>query len=157
MQAISLARALQIKKRLAGRLTKANAELVAYNSQVVGDDEVDVQAIDTLRKSLVKALLDLKVAIFRANVESGIQAKVVLIGEKRAEAALLATVPTRHGKVQVYAGHPATDYKAYLRKSDVDKRVRELEVEIDDLQQEINEINATKKIEINDDVIKLTR
>jgi hypothetical protein len=156
MPNLSLARALQIKKRLTGRLAKANAELTSYNSQVAGEDEVDVKKIDVERKSLVAAILFLKNAIHKANVEAGIQAKVFNIGEKRAEATLLQTLPTRHGNVATYRAE-AVEYKAYLRKTDVDQMIRTLEAEIDDLQQEINEANATKKIELPSEIVALTR
>lgn len=154
---ITLARALQIRKRLAGRLTQVTTDCTSYNSYVVGQDEVNVEQLFKDREALIQALLDLKIALHKANVQSGVQAKVFQIGELRSEVTFLRSLNTRHGKFREYHATEPTEYRAHLRKSDVDKKVKALEVQIDDLQSEINELNASRKIDVPSSVVTLAR
>jgi hypothetical protein len=104
MAEITLAKALKIKNRLAGRLAKAQADIQAYNSVPQGQaDQVNVPALMQARAELVGALVGLKAAINDANREA--QRDIYDLAEKKATAQFLAGVNTRHGVVRAEARH----------------------------------------------------
>src|SRR5258707_15203720 len=100
---ITLAKALKLKNRLAGRLAKIDTDLQAYNSVQVGSDQPDIRALYAERAILVARLIDLKVAIQAANVP--MQRTICEMGEQKSLIALLAKLNTKHGSsVEGYAG-----------------------------------------------------
>src|SRR5262249_30226663 len=95
MAEITLAKALKVKNRLAGRLAKVQADIQAYNSVPAGQaDQVNVPALMKTRAELVGALVALKTAINDANREA--QREVSDLAEKKATAQFLAGVTSRH-------------------------------------------------------------
>ena len=96
LQEITLAKALKVKNRLAGRLAKAQADIQAFNSVPEGQaDQVNVPALMQTRAELVGALVALKTAINYANREA--QRDIYDLAEKKATAQFLAGLNTRHG------------------------------------------------------------
>ena len=73
MQAITLAKALKVKNRLAGRLAKVQTDIQTYNSVLEGQaDQVNVTALVQTRDELVEALVTVKTTINEANRETGL-------------------------------------------------------------------------------------
>jgi DNA repair exonuclease SbcCD ATPase subunit len=145
---ISLAKALKLKSRLAGRVTKLTEDIKAYNSVQDGAEAVDVKARFAERAEAVARLTDLKAAISRANLP--IQKAIFELAERKAEVALLNELPTKNGVYQ--EGYPtagAVTYVAQLRKADVDARAAELEAEIDRLQDRLDEFNHETTIAVD--------
>lgn len=136
---LSLSKALKVKNRLAGRLAKINSTIMTYNCAVEGRKEVDVAEQDKLRASLSAALVDLKAAIYDAN--RGIYRSIILIGEKKGDVDFLSGLNTKHGSEPSYQG-TVVNYVSVIQKQEVDKRVKQLEKEIDDLQDQIDKYNA---------------
>jgi len=151
---LSLSKALKVKNRLAGRLAKVNLTVATYNCTVEGrKDEVDVKELDTQRTALVAALVDLKTSIYEAN--KGIYRAIILIGEKKGEVEFLSGLNTKHGTEPSYQGTTVT-YVSVIQKQEVDKRVKQLEREIDDLQDQIDKYNAEpERIRIDASVLEL--
>lgn len=152
---LSLSKALKIKNRLAGRLAKTNLSIAQYNCTVEGrKDEVDVKALDKERTSLVAALVELKTSIFEAN--KGIYRSIILIGEKKGEVEFLNGLNTKHGtEPHGYQAQPVT-YVSVIQKAEVDKRVKQLEKEIDELQDAIDKYNAeAERIRVSESVMEL--
>lgn len=144
---LTLAKALKLKNRLAGRLAKVDSDLENYNSVLAGSDQPDIRAIYEGRRALVAQLIELKVAINAAN--QPIQRTIFRLGELKSEIALLGKLSTKHGTVvEGYAG-VQTQYVAHFRKADVDRRVRELEVEVDRLQEELDAFNYRTTISLD--------
>lgn len=138
--AISLAKALKVKNRLAGRLAKVTSNIAAYNSMVQGrTTEANVADAVNERELLVKALINLKTAIYEGN--RGIYRQIISIVEKKGEVQFLNALNTRNGSEPGYQGQDIV-YVATLKKAEVDKRIKKLEKEIDDLQDEIDKYNA---------------
>jgi len=95
LQEITLAKALRIKNRLAGRLAKVQADIEAYNSVPEGQaGQVNVPALMKTREELVEALVGLKTAINEANRE--VQRDIYDLAEKKATAQFLGSVNPRH-------------------------------------------------------------
>lgn len=145
---ITLTKALKLKNRLAGRVTKLTQDVQNYNSVQDGAETVDVRARFAERAAVVGQLTDLKAAISRANLP--IQKAIFELAERKAEVALLAGLNTKHG---VYKeGYPTggdVTYVARLRKADVDELVAKLEAEIDRLQDRLDGFNHTTVVEVD--------
>jgi predicted nucleic acid-binding Zn-ribbon protein len=152
---LSLSKALKLKNRLAGRLAKTNLTIAQYNCTVDGrKDEVNIKELDTQRTALVAALVDLKTSIYEAN--KGIYRNIILIGEKKGEIEFLSGLNTKHGtEPHGYQSQQVT-YVSVIQKTDVDKRVKQLEKEIDALQDKIDEYNAQpERIRVSESILDL--
>ena len=154
-QGITLAKALKVKNRLAGRLAKVQADIQAFNSVPAGQaDQVNVPAFMQTREELVGALVSLKTAINDANREA--QRDIYELAEKKATAQFLAGVNTRHGpQPAVYPNTTEVSYVAALKKADVDALVLRLEKEIDQLQDRLDQFNHVHKIEVDGRILEL--
>jgi hypothetical protein len=155
MAEITLAKALKVKNRLAGRLAKVQADIQAYNSVPQGQaDQVNVPALMKARDELVGALVALKAAINEANREA--QRDIYLLAEKKATAQFLAGVNTRHGpQPPVYPSTIEVNYVAALKKGDVDGLVAGLEKEIDQLQDRLDQFNHDCRVEVDGRTLEL--
>ena len=155
MAEITLAKALKVKNRLAGRLAKVQADIQAYNSVPEGQaDQVNVPALMQTREELVEALVNLKTAINDANREA--QRDIYDLAEKKATAQFLAGLNTRHGpQPAVYLNTTEVSYVAALKKADVDGLVAGLEKEIDQLQDRLDQFNHDRRIEVDGRALEL--
>jgi hypothetical protein len=136
---ISLAKALKLKNRLAGRLAKLDTDLETYNSVLAGSDQPDIKSIYAERATLVAHLVELKIVINAAN--QPMQRTIVELGEVKSQVALLRRMSTKHGTVVEGYHGVETQYIAQFRKGDVDREVRRLEREIDRLQDQLDGFN----------------
>jgi hypothetical protein len=155
MAEISLAKALKVKNRLAGRLAKVQADVQAYNSVPAGQaDQVNVPALMQARDELVGALIALKAAVNEANRE--VQRDIYLLAEKKATAQFLGCVSTRHGpQPPQYPSTVEVVYVAALKKAEVDALVAGLEKEIDRLQDRLDQFNHEHRIEVDGRTLEL--
>jgi hypothetical protein len=155
LQEITLAKALKVKNRLAGRLAKVQADIQAFNSVPEGQaGQVNVQALVKTREELVEALVSLKTAINEANREA--QRDIYDLAEKKATAQFLAGVNTRYGpQPAVYPSTTEVNYVAALKKADVDAQVVRLEKEIDRLQDKVDHFNHVRKVEVDGRILEL--
>ena len=154
MATITLAKTLKLKNRLAGRLSKVQTDIELYNSTLKDNEKtVDVPALVQLRRQLVDSLIELKHKLFEANV--GIQRKLITLGELKAELVWMQGLNTRNGVERHSYQNTAVEYFAVIKKADVDSRSKEIEALIDTLQDEIDNYNYTKKIELPDVILNL--
>jgi hypothetical protein len=148
---ISLAKALKVKNRLAGRLARLDADLKKYNCTLEGSDRPDVPALYEARRALVDRLIELKAGISAAN--GPIQRAIYELAEAKALLKLLGELNTTHGKVvQPYQTAEAV-YVAQLRQADVEREVRRLEAEADHLQDRIDAFNHQALIRVEADTL----
>lgn len=149
---LTLAKALKLKNRLAGRLAKLDSDLESYNSVIAGSDQPNIRAIYEERRGLVTQLVEIKVAINAANQPA--QRTIFRLGELKSQIALLGKMSTKHGTmVEGFAG-THLQYVAQFRKVDVDRLVRELEVEIDRLQEELDAFNYRTTISLDAELLR---
>src|SRR3954454_24668257 len=159
-EAVTLAKVLSVKNRLAGRLSQARTNIETYNSVLAGqrDDEgrttVDVRAEYERLLMLQEGLVAVKAAIQRAN--GGVYEDVLRLGEKKPLIQMLAELNTKHGSEPGYNGVEYR-YSATILKPEVLVMVRRLEGEIDKLQDKLNQYNATTTVEIPAAVLDLAR
>jgi hypothetical protein len=138
---ITLAKALKLKNRLAGKVAKLTQTVQTYNSTQQTGEQIDVRVAYAERADLVRRLADLKYAIARANAP--IQHDIFDLAELKAEVALLAALNTKHGTF--LEGYPTAGQVAYVaqfRKADVDAMTDALETRIDALQDKLDTFNA---------------
>lgn len=148
MPAISLAKALKLKNRLAGRLAKVQEDITTYNSVLEEQKgKIDVDTLCKLRDEIAEALVILKTKIVMANGE--IQVDLIRMGEYKSKLNWLKSIPVRDGKERHGYQNTEVLWTATLKKDDVDKENRKLEAEIDAIQDKVDSFNHTKKIEVD--------
>lgn len=145
---ITLAKALKLKNRLAGKVAKLTQTVQTYNSTQESAERIDVRAAFAERADLVARLTDLKAAVARANAP--IQKDIFTLAELKAEVTLLAGLNTKHGTVM--EGYPTAGqvtYVAQFRKTDVDALTDALEARIDALQDKLDTFNTQTLIGVD--------
>jgi hypothetical protein len=151
---VALAKSLQIKKRLVGRLARVESDIYAYNSTLEEQaGKVDIAKAVELRKAIKLALLELKNALYKGNAK--IQARLYELAEKKADVLFYNAINTHDGKERHGYQNTEVSYKAIIKKADVDAAIKTLESEIDQLQDEVNVYNYSTKIELPQSVLDL--
>jgi len=153
---INLAKALKLKNRLAGRLVTAQGKILKYNSMPEGrTDEVNVRELDKEQLQLIDAIVSLRTAIYQANI--GIYREIEEIKQKKLQLQFIQRLSTRNGtEPNLYGGDASTTYVAVIQQAEVDKRVKELERDVDALQDKIDNYNAVSaRVEIDDTILTL--
>lgn len=159
-ETLTLAKALSVKNRLAGRLAQAQTNVQTYNSMHAGlvDDAgktgLDVRAEFTRYLALQDALVVVKTTIQRANV--AVVEDILRLGELKARVQLLANLNTKHGTEPAYNGVEYR-YVATLSKAEVQDLTRRLEADIDQVQDRLNAYNATTQVELPTTALELAR
>ncbi len=149
---VTIARALKEKNRLAGRLAQIRALIGKENSREKNVPRgIDVQASFEVAKVLKQRLVDVKAAIAAAN--KPIVAKIVELDEMKAEIAWLNGLETREGvfKQANYGGIVTEEYDAVIKKADLLEELKKLQKRADELQDALDEFNASTKVEIEMD------
>src|SRR5262249_26594417 len=149
---ITLARALKLKSRLAGRLAKLDNDFENYNSLPTGTDRPDLKALYPEREKLVARIIELKVALNALN--QPMQRTIFALGEAKPLVALLTRTSTKHGTVVEGYHASEIEYTAQFRKGDIDREVRRLEVVIDRLQEQLDAFNHRTVIGIDADLLR---
>ena len=145
---ISLAKALKLKNRLAGRLNRVQEDIRGNNSVLLEQrDQTDVKKMLTERDALSEYLIELKTKIAFANNE--IQERLIRIGEYKSQLTWLSSLPTRDGVERHSYQNTELTWVAAVKKSDVLDQTKKLEAMIDQMQDEIDGYNYTKKIEVS--------
>ena len=145
---ITLAKALKLKNRLAGKIAKLTLTVQTYNSTQGTAEQIDVRAAFAARADLVARLTDLKHAVARANAP--IQRDIFDLAELKAEVTLFAALNTKHGTV--LEGYPTSGqvtYVAQFRKADVDAMTNALETRIDAIQDKLDTFNAQTLVAVD--------
>lgn len=156
---VTLAKALSIKNRLAGRLAQAKVNFETYNSVLAGQKEegastVDVRAEYARFLELQEGLVVVKAAIQRANVP--IYEDVLRLAEKKALLQMLNGLNTKQGTEPGFGGIEFR-YAATIQKPEVLEIVRRIETEVDEIQDKLSQFNALTTVEIARAVLDLAR
>jgi hypothetical protein len=145
---ITLAKALKLKNRLAGKLAKLMQTVQLYNSTQQTAEQIDVRAAFTERAELVRQLTELKVTIARTNAP--IQRDIFDLAELKAEVTLLTGLNTKHGTfLEGYPNAGQVSYVAQFRKTEVDAMIDALETRIDTLQDKLDTFNAQALVAVD--------
>jgi hypothetical protein len=157
---VTVSKALKMKNRLAA-LIKEKGSNIKENNSIVKDGvrQVDIHNEIENRNKAVDALISLKTAIYRSNMD--IQEKVFRLAELKSEIAFWDEVPCDEGLCQPKSGRRSDFYHAYgkkdyremttvMRFEDLQKRKHNLIAQIDMIQDELDLHNHTTKIDIPD-------
>lgn len=145
---MKIAKALKIKNRLAGELNRIKALIERENSQLLANFN------ENKMKELSESFYNTKADLIRLKAKiqmktAPISEKLIAIAETKDEMSFFQSLDTKDGEsiVTRYGTEPNTIvYKAYYTQDDVDKKVVEIQAQIDNLQDEIDEYNATTSI-----------
>jgi hypothetical protein len=159
-ESLTLAKALSVKNRLAGRLAQARGHIEAYNSVLAGqrtaerNETVDVRAEYNRYRKLQDGLIVVKAVIQRVN--EPVYEDVLQLGELKSVIQMLTCLNTRHGTEPGYNGVEFR-YVAEIKKPEALEIIRKLEAEIDVIQDKLNQFNASTQVEIPAWILDLAR
>ena len=119
-----------------------------------GKATVDVRAEYARYRKLQDGLIVVKAAIQRANLP--IYEDILQIGELKSVIQMLSGLDTKHGTEPGYNGVEFR-YSAVMLKPEALGIIRELEAQIDAIQDKINEFNTLTRIEIPAWILDLAR
>lgn len=145
---IQLAKGLKLQKRLAGRFNEVSSKIQLKNS-VLKEQQADTKVVESLlaqKTALSNAIVDLKAALYAGN--SGVQNQLYALAEKKGEADFYRGLNTRSGIERHSYQNTSVEYVAFITEEVAQVRVRELEGEIDKMQDSIDEYNHTTRITI---------
>lgn len=153
---ITLAKALAVKNRLAGRLVQAHGNIQGNNSLLIGRraSALDVRAELARYEAIQGALVAVKTAIQRAN--GPIVERIFELAEIKSRIALLSVLETKHGAEPGFNGMEFV-YDATIQQPEVLELVRGLEARSDRVQDELNAYNAATTVEIATATLDLAR
>ena len=143
---MTIKQALKEKNRLIKAIDDEFKKVYSYNSI----DEGNVRPYSTVNSlsnimTLEEGLIDLKTKIHRANI--GVYDKIFRMSELKSLAKKLAQIDCSEGKVSDRYGRQEPSIKtAEISVVDKDVRVKSIEEEIERLQEELDNHNATTSI-----------
>lgn len=138
---ISVARALKQKSRIAGKVRNCLEILKSDNARPEGSERAfDLLTVLAEFKGLSEELIRYKSAIATAN--SGIINKLAELEEVRSMIGSLRKIDTEDGMKHDYGSTPY-NVTVVLTKADIQRETDQLQQRADDLQDEIDEYNAS--------------
>lgn len=146
---VTVARALKEKNRLSGRLAQARNLIARENSHEKKVPRgVDVRAICEEAEQLKRKLVAIKAAIAVANKD--IVAKIIELEETKSEITWLNGLDTKEGVYEqnCYRERTVEEYASEIKQAEALERMKALQKHADALQDELDEFNATARIEI---------
>jgi hypothetical protein len=161
MKSFNLAQALKHKNRLAGEIARAREIVQRENSRKESQAaRADVRAVFDQCVAQSRELAAFKGAIAAANAgvvsgDRGIYGKLNLQAELRGLITFMKALNTKEGEEVERVGFMSRDdavrtvYVANIARDEVDRLVATYQAEIEQLQDEIDEFNATTRITIS--------
>ncbi len=158
MKTFNLAQALKQKNRLAGEIARGREIVQRENSRKESQAaRADVRAVFEENVARSRELADFKGVIAAANAgvvtgDRGIYGKLNLQAELRGLIAFVKGLNTKEGEELERVGFLSRDeatrtvYVATITRDEVDRLVAAYQAEIEQLQDEIDEFNATTRI-----------
>ena len=152
---ISIARALKEKNRIAGRLALLRDRINKENSvEKRIPRSVDVRAVFEEARATERRLIAIKAAISVANAP--IVAKIIELEETKSEIVWLRQLDAKEGIFEQCgdyrrygAAHAVNEYNAIIPQSEVNDMADALQKHAEKLQDELDEFNASTRIEVD--------
>ncbi len=155
MQTVNLSQALRHKNRIIERMRKLEVEIARNNCVVGGTDrQLDVEAAFSELQQLHDHLVRVKLDIEKAT--DPIREPILRIGEACAMINFLRQLDTRHGHVRQVGGSEIYEfeYDSALTRETVEAKIRDLEAQLDELQQRIDRHNHTTVVGIDPSILR---
>ena len=141
---MNLTKALKHKKKLVKQADDMYVRFSKFNSNQKDSVGYDPEQAYNEWVRLTNDLINLKTKIHIAN--AGIADKIFKLGELKSMATKLRSIDTKEGIVKDRYSDVTIEYVAYMNLFDRDTRVKELEAQIETLQEEIEAYNALTMI-----------
>jgi hypothetical protein len=141
---MNLTKALKHKKKLVKQADDMYIRFSKFNSNQKDSVGYDPEHAYNEWVRLTNDLINLKTKIHIAN--AGIADKIFKLGELKSMATKLRVIDTKEGIVKDRYSDVTIEYVAYMNLFDRDTRVKELEEQIETLQEEIEAYNALTMI-----------
>ena len=141
---MNLTKALKHKKKLVKQADDMYIRFSKFNSNQKDSVGYDPEQAYNEWVRLTNDLINLKTKIHIAN--AGIADKIFKLGELKSMATKLRVIDTKEGIVKDRYSDVTIEYVAYMNLFDRDTRVKELEEQIETLQEEIEAYNALTMI-----------
>lgn len=151
--AISLAKLMKLKSRLAGRLAAVQLEITTYNSIVEGTEAPNTRELYLTFDLMSQAIVKLKLALDEGN-RGQQRERILTLAEKKGKLTFIRGLNTRHGEQRGYSEN-VIKYVATIRKTEVDETARTLECQIDELQDQIDGYNASRTVTVDAGILSL--
>jgi soluble P-type ATPase len=143
---MKLYKALKLKKKLTGEIASLKLLILSKNSYVEGS-KVNYVVTELYDELLVKinALVDLKMSINAANAD--IQESIYNLAELKGMISFWQQMPTAEGVISnTYSEAAAKTYVATFNEVFKDNLIKNLQTDVDTIQEEIDTYNYTKEV-----------
>jgi len=144
---MKLFKALKLKKKLIGEITKLKEQIKEKNSYIVGSlnsEKFDVNELYSELQIKLDGLVSLKFAINEANRE--IQSKIFVLSEQKALLSFWNEVSVVEGMQQLGYSDTIREYKVQVDEQKRNEMVKEFQKKIDALQEELDIFNYNTEI-----------
>lgn len=148
---MKLSKALKLKNKLAGDVAQGQKLITEANVAEGGNARPhDVRQLYKELEENQRRLVHVKAAIASAN--EGIWARIFEMAELKARIAFLRALPTKHGKHLVEGRYGSEsverEYHSELSAAWVEAEVKGLQARIERMQDEVDEHNAVKEVNV---------
>lgn len=143
-------KALKVKNRLAGEISKLQEILKRENSRRSDNPStVNCEEIYKNYQDVAGKLIQIKSSISRAS--AGIASSLSKLSECKNQLNYLNSLPTRRGVEAVFIGRDQEKleytWDTFLSREDIDKLTSELQLAINNLQDEIDNYNSSTDVD----------
>jgi len=147
---VSIARALKMRNRLAGKIARLTDYIIRYATHPDDEGFYDVMYMLKERQILVEDLVELKTMLDEACLD--LRWKIYSLSEMKATIALLRELePSGSSPRDIFSRDD--ERVNYVREVDFDwikDEIEGLEAEIDDIQEDIDKFNAQNFVEVKE-------
>jgi hypothetical protein len=161
MAKITLAKALKTKNRIASRIAQVKKQMMYHNVYLVDKThpdieiniQVDVRALKTELETLTKNLICVKAAISKGNVESA--TKIFELSEAKGLLSWYEHLDCSEGRLAdsyLRTVNPGEIQRAQIGMSEKNEIIKELIAKIEKTQDELDEFNASHRVDIDDSI-----
>jgi len=151
--ALNVNQALKKKNALTKDMVTQQALLIAHNTYKTRNKETieyDTKAVLNNFVANIGCLVETKAAIARANHD--VWPKIFRLAELKGLVSTLKQIPVKQGIELESTGYGAeakeVEYKATLTHTDIDKKIKEFENEMERLQDDLDKFNFTTEVPI---------
>jgi hypothetical protein len=163
---VTLAKALKTKNRITSRITQVKKQMASHNAYVVDKDipvnqiklQVNVRDLQNELNTLTNHLVNVKAAISKGN--TGSAEKIFELSEMKGLVSWYEALDCQEGKVSdpysYRINSDSNDVKrVQISLSEKNEIVKDLILRINRKQDELDEYNATNRVDIDDSVLDL--
>lgn len=149
MSKVTVAKALNLKNRLAERVEALKTTLKLGNTQLsdIQSNSVSFSGARALLSVAVQCLVEVKRSVATAN--QTMWADIFLLAELKGVVKAYKSLPVSPEKVMDPYKREYVNYRNNLSKEEIEKIVREYERTIDEMQQKLDHFNHTTFVEVD--------